>query len=633
MSEPQWQFGRDYELLATYPEGVAGSIWLVRVQEDGSERAIKILRPELTGDAAVVDEFCALLDSVRALAHPGILVPDETVVHGNRVALVMTRMVGEDLGILVERQQLLTPASTVLVFADVCDALAAAHAAGIVHGDVKPSNVLLEQDPETGTPRVVMLSDFGIAALAAQGGLAALPVGYQAPECSGGGGLPTPAADVYAAGVVLYEALAGHPPFVATNPYEIARLHREAQAPRIPVLPDQLWLLVDACLSKNPEQRPTAAELAGVLREIAPTIVALPALAAQETIRIARIPAAPVPKPAMQAQVQAQVQAAPTTAKISTHHAKPVVTAGVLPMEGAEGSTRHAKPVVAGVGLPMEGAEGSTRRAKRAVAGVGLPMEGVEGSGRGAGRRAVLSGARGAALAVVSGVAVVSVALALAHAAGESGPETLTVGSASAPALALGSPADQITSTVTTTLSPSSTLSGSATATSTPSPSVSDTSGSASPSSSASSVSSSPSANGSPGSSAGAGASASPSSVASSKSPSKGPATVNWECASGSSQHGSISRKACVGIGSDGGLYVEGTFTTSNGQTISGIDVSVYGDGRLFDTTSESCDASSCSITGGPYEPSAGTYAAYAGIENSGQGRSELSPSVNYQGG
>jgi hypothetical protein len=108
---------------------------------------------------------------------------------------------------------------------------------------------------------------------------------------------------------------------------------------------------------------------------------------------------------------------------------------------------------------------------------------------------------------------------------------------------------------------------------------------------------------------------------------------VNWECSTGSTQHGSISRKACIGIGSDGGLYVEGTFTASNGQAISGIDVSVYGGDRLFDTTSESCDASSCSITGGPYEPSAGTYAAYAGIENSGQGRNELSPSVNYQGG
>jgi serine/threonine protein kinase, bacterial len=579
MSEPQWQFGRDYELLATYPEGVAGAIWLVRVQEDGSERAIKILRPELTGVAGVVDEFCALLESVRALAHPGILVPDETVVHGNRVALVMTRMGGEDLGLLLERQQLLTPASTVLMFADVCDALAAAHAAGIVHGDVKPSNVLLEQDPETGTPRAVMLSDFGIAALTARGGIEALPVEYQAPENGGVGGWPGSASDVYAVGAVLYEALAGHPPFSGAHPDEIARMHREARPPRIPVLPDQLWVLVAACLSKSPEQRPTAGELAGLLREIAPTIVALPALATQDTIRIARIPAAPAPKVAM-----------PTMPKAHSH-AKPAVSAVILPVEAAQ----------------------------------------VEAVGEG--RRSVFSGARGAALAVLSGVAVVSVALALAHVAGESAPETLTVGSASAPALALGSPSDQLTSAVTTTLTPSVSLSGSATATSSPSPSVSDTSGSATPSVSASSVSAGPSASGSAGSTGGAGVgvSASPSSVASSKSPSKGPATVNWECAAGEAQHGSISKKACIGIGSDGALYVEGTFTMSNGQTIADIDVSVYGDGRVFDTTSESCGASSCSITGGPYEPSAGSYEAYAVIDNS--GRDELSPSVSYQGG
>jgi serine/threonine protein kinase, bacterial len=608
MSEPQWQFGRDYELLATYPEGVAGSIWLVRVQEDGSERAIKILRPELTGVAEVVGEFCALLDSVGALAHAGILVPDETVVHGNRVALVMPRIGGEDLGILLGRQQLLTPASTVLVFADVCDALAAAHGAGIVHGDVKPSNVLLEQDPETGTPRAVLLSDFGIAALAAHGGVEVLPAEYQAPEYGGGGQRPTAASDVYAVGAVLYAALAGHPPFTGAHPDEVARLHREAEPPRIPVLPDQLWLLVAACLSKHPDQRPVAAELAGLLRETAPTIVSLPALASQETIRIARIPAAPASKPAMPSM--------PAIPVISAMSSMPAQSAA----RTKSGKPTHAKPAASAVVLPVDVAQGQRQRQ-----GQGEQVEPSE-----EGRRSVFSGARGAALAVVSGVAVVSVALALAHVAGESAPVTLTVGSATAPALALGSPSDQLTSTVTTTLSPSATQSASAEATSTPSPSASGASSSATPSASASAVSNSPSAGGSPGSSAGAGVSATPSTAASSTPPSKGPATVNWECASGT-QRGGISKKACIGIGSDGALYVQGTFSVSNGQTISSIDVSIYGNRQLFDTTSESCDASSCSITGGPYEPAAGTYEAYAGIDNS--GRNELSPSVSYQGG
>ena len=573
MTEPQWQFGREYELIATYPEGAAGAIWLVRVQEDGSERAIKILRPELTGVAEVVDEFCSLLDAVRELAHPGILVPDETVVHGNRVALVMPRMAGEDLSILLERQQLLTPASTVLMVADVCDALAAAHAAGIAHGDVKPANVLLETDPMTGTPHTVRLSDFGIAPLAAHGGVVVLPDEYQPPEYIGGEQWFTPASDVYAVGVVLYEALAGHPPFTAEHHDEIARLHRDTPPPRIPVLPDQLWLLVAACLSKNPEQRPSAAELADLLREIAPTIVALPALAAQETIRIARIPFSPAPRP------------------VSPTSIEPAVSAVILPA-----GTAQAEP-------PDEV------------------------------RRPVLSGARGVALAVLSGVAVVGVALALVHKAGGSAPETLTVGAATAPALALGSPSAQLTSTVTTTLSPSATPSGSASASSSPSPTADATSASASPSTSASAsaVSTSPSANGSPVSTVGAPVSASPSKAATSAPPSKGPVTVSWQCATSGTQHGAITKKACIGIGSNDELYVEGIFTVSNGGTIADIKVSVYGDGQLFDTTSESCGASSCSITGGPYEPPAGDYLAYAGIDDS--AHNEASPGLYYQGG
>jgi len=543
MTEPQWQFGRDYELLATSPEGAAGAIWLVRVQEDGSERAIKILRPELTGVAEVVDEFCALLDAVRALAQPGILVPDETVVHGNRVALVMPRIVGEDLGTLLARQQLLTPTSTVLMIADVCDALAAAHAAGFVHGDVKPANVVLETDPETGTPHTVRLSDFGIAPLAAHSGVMVLPDEYQPPEYIGGEEWFTPASDVYAVGVVLYEALAGHPPFTAARPEEIARLHRESQPPRIPVLPDQLWLLVAACLSKNPEQRPTASELADLLREIAPTVVTLPALATQETIRIARIPIVPAPRPTMVTGVE------------------PAISAMVLPLEAAQAE----------------------------------PLDEI--------RRSVFSGARGVGLAVLSGVVVVGVALALVHKVGGTAPETLTVGSATAPALALGSPSAQLTTTLTTTLSPSATLSGSATASRSPSPTADATSGSASPSSSAST----------------------------SASPTKGPVTVSWQCATNETQHGTITKKACIGIGSDNALYVEGIFSTSNGQTIANIKVSVYGGGQFFDTTSESCGTYSCSITGGPYTPPAGDYLAYAGIDNS--SHNEPSPGLYYQGG
>ena len=560
MSEPQWQFGRDYDLIATSPEGAAGSIWFVRVQEDGSERAIKILRPELTGVAEVVDEFCALLDVVRALGHPGILVPDETVVHGNRVALVMTWTVGEDLGVLLRRRQLLTPASTVLMIADICDALAAAHAAGIVHGDVKPANVLLESDPETGTPNTVRLSDFGIAPLAARSGVAVLSAEYRSPESDGSAQRLTPASDVYGLGVVLYQALAGHPPFTGLRPEQIARLHREARPPRIPLLPDQLWLLVAACLNKNPEQRPTAAELADLLREIAPSLVALPAPENQDTARFARIPA--------------------TAAALAT----------VPASAEAAGSALNAPSGSAQVGLPDEA------------------------------RRPVFSGARGVALGVLSGVVVVSVALALLHQAGGPPPQTMTFGSATAPALTLGSPSAQPAGTRTTS-APSATSSSSATATRSPSPSAKP---------SAPTLATSPSVDGSTAPTVIATVPTTPSTAATSASPTRAPVTVNWRCQTNQAQHGSITKQSCIGIGSDGALYIRGTFSVSYGQ-IGDIEVSVYNGRQLFDSSEDSCGRSWCSITGGPYYLSPGGYLAYAGIDN--WSHNEASPSVYYPGG
>jgi serine/threonine-protein kinase len=567
MTDPQWVFGQGYELLATFPAGAGGAIWLVRSQQDGAERAIKILRPELTSVAAAVDEFRALLDSVRGLAHPGLPVADETVVHGNRVALVMGRMPGEDLRALLDRRGV-TPASTVLVVADLCDALATAHAAGIVHGDVKPSNVLVELDPESAAPRAVRLTDIGIAALAARSGVVVLPAKYQAPETDAEQQLVTPASDIYAVGAVLYEALAGRPPVTGAHAEEIRWLHRDAQPTRVPALPDQLWLLVAACLAEHPMQRPTASELAELLREIAPTIVALPALATQDTARIARIPVSPAPKPATPAS------------------SEPVVSAVIVPIE----ATWAEQPAVP--------------------------------------RRSVFRGPRGITLAVLSGAVAFSAMVAFVHASGGSAPGALTLGSATSPALTFSDPSGGFTSTVTTTLTPAAAKKGSISAAPTPSPDADSQTASATSVPSASTVPSSASANGSTAPATAPALSATPSATAST--PTAGPVTVAWQCATNEVRSASISKTACIGIGSDGALYIRGTSTASNGQTISDIKVSLADNGQYSYTTSESCGTSSCSITGGPYSPAAGTYQALSGID--GSTHNEFSPSIAYPG-
>lgn len=531
MVDPQWQLGSEYKLLARNPPGAGGAVWVVRAHADGAERAIKIIRPELTSAAEAVDDFRTLLDSVRQVDHPGILVAEEIVVHDNRVALAMRRVPGEDLSTLLNHRRLLTPAAIALIVADLCDALAAAHAAGIVHGDVKPSNVLLELGRESWVPRTVRLTDFGIAALADASGTAVLPAEYQAPENDVALQPPTAAADVYAVGVILYEALAGRPPFSSSRPEHIARLHREAHPPRIPALADQLWLLVAACLSKDPGQRPPAAQLAELLREIAPTIV---------------------PRPVLTTEATARVEWTPVTAI-----AEPVTLIGAEPAAPA---------------MPALGAMASAR--------VGLHV---------GPRRALVSGGSAMALAVSSSVVALIVVLALLSMAGNSTQKIVAVRSTPSQFLVLANPS----ATFASAESPSPTAMRPTT--SSPSPVTSHPVGGVAPS--PTTVPSAPS-------------------IAASTTPTTTAASVAWQCATRKAHPADIRKTACIGIGSDGGLYIRGVFTALDGQIISDITVSLTDGKSIITTTYTSCDDSSCSITGGPYDPPAGTYVVYAGIDD-----------------
>jgi serine/threonine protein kinase, bacterial len=282
MADPRWRLDERHDLLAECPAGAAGTVWLVRDRQSGTEYAVKILRPELTAASDSVAELRVLLDTVERLGHPGVLAVDEVVTHEDRLVLVTKRVNGEDLGTLLARQGALAPRTAALLAAQLCDALAAAHAAGIAHGDVKPSNVLLEADPRTGTPSVVRLTDFGMAGLLARAAAgqppdSPLPEEYQAPEI-GVGEPPTAASDMYAVGILLYEALAGARPFADRPAHGAERLRGQAQPPRIPGLPDPLWLLVTACLDEHPRHRPGAADLASLLREVAPSADTAPAV-------------------------------------------------------------------------------------------------------------------------------------------------------------------------------------------------------------------------------------------------------------------------------------------------------------------------------------------------------------------
>ncbi|YCK33923.1 protein kinase domain-containing protein [Actinomadura sp. ATCC 39365] len=269
--------GSRYVLLDEIGAGAMGTVWRARHRETGEIVAVKLLRSNLVGDQDLVLRFVQERNVLRTLRHPHIVTMRDFVIEGERLALVMDLVEGGDLRGLLQQHGTLPPAMAAELMAQVAEALAAAHATGVVHRDVKPGNVLI--DGPTGQVR---LTDFGVARIVLGPGLTQTTsiIGtptYLSPEVADGGA-PTPAVDVYAAGLILYELLAGRPPFVGEHPMALLRQHAMAMPRRLPGMPDALWSVIAACTAKDPAGRPAAGQVAVALREAAPVVARLVAL-------------------------------------------------------------------------------------------------------------------------------------------------------------------------------------------------------------------------------------------------------------------------------------------------------------------------------------------------------------------
>ncbi|MGN9775535.1 protein kinase domain-containing protein [Micromonospora sp. H33] len=259
--------GDRYRLDERVATGGMGAVW--RCTDVALERvvALKVLLPALTEDPEFTTRFRAEARMLAAVRHPGVVAVHDvgraTLADGGPVDyLVMEYVDGEPLGTWLRRAGRLDAASTMSVVAQAADALHAAHAAGIVHRDVKPGNLLVKPDGQ------VVLVDFGIARSGTTAGLTAANMvlgtaSYMSPEQAAN--QPVSAAtDIYALGTVAYACLAGRPPFDGDNPLQVALRHLQDQpAPLPPETPAAVVAVVERAMAKSPADRwPDAAALA-----------------------------------------------------------------------------------------------------------------------------------------------------------------------------------------------------------------------------------------------------------------------------------------------------------------------------------------------------------------------------------
>ncbi|MFE3248883.1 serine/threonine-protein kinase [Streptomyces sp. NPDC059209] len=273
--------GSKYLLEEPIGRGATGTVWRARQRETagaeaavagqpGETVAIKVLKEELANDADVVMRFLRERSVLLRLTHANIVRTRDLVVEGDLLALVMDLVEGPDLHHYLRQNGPFSPVAASLLTAQIADALAASHADGVVHRDLKPANVLLKDDGEQLHP---MLTDFGIARLADSPGLTRTHefVGtpaYVAPE-SAEGRPQTSAVDIYGAGILLYELVTGRPPFAGGTALEVLHRHLSEEPRRPSNVPEPLWTVIERCLRKEPDERPSAVNLARALRTVA----------------------------------------------------------------------------------------------------------------------------------------------------------------------------------------------------------------------------------------------------------------------------------------------------------------------------------------------------------------------------
>lgn len=265
-----------YEVLALVGRGGIADVFRARDRQTQQEVALKLLRGNLINDDEARARFGHEAHTQSLVSHRNV-----AVMYGGgveqpvgRVYLVMELLGGKSIAQVLHKEKRFEPLRAAVYAYQALAGLAATHAVGVLHRDLKPSNLMLEPSP--GRFERVVLIDFGFAALDGATGLTrqGIVVGspsYLAPERIEGNGFDG-RADVYSVGAILYEMLAGRPPFVGDPGHVLISHCREAPQPPSQLgvdVPAPMEEILLASLAKSPDARPASAQAMADALELA----------------------------------------------------------------------------------------------------------------------------------------------------------------------------------------------------------------------------------------------------------------------------------------------------------------------------------------------------------------------------
>ena len=253
--------------------GGMGSVYAVTHSDFGKRAALKLCHASILDARFTSDTFLREARIVHLVDHPGVCDVFATGTHDGRPYLAMERLTGRTLGAHLERRPI-SRVDALAILVEVCDVLGAAHAAGVVHRDLKLDNVFVLDEAGPGDRRTKLL-DWGVARILGEPdpmrGMIAGTLTYVAPEQLLGDDVG-PEADVYSLAVLAYQVLFGESPFASASDLVLLRKHlHEAPPPPsrlCPRIPPELDALLVAMLAKDPAERPPISEVRRVLAQL-----------------------------------------------------------------------------------------------------------------------------------------------------------------------------------------------------------------------------------------------------------------------------------------------------------------------------------------------------------------------------